>query len=204
MITPENLWGWRDAGGILQFTMDGTTWLDHGRTAEALEAVAIWDFLSWNVRKDGEDVNVLRAYPRGNAEAAFYWMETKSPFDQTAERDTCRSASSAGAGLHYLALLAGATGLRLDPQRGWRPLVCNPVLHFQFGISLAAATDGAQVLLLDHAQMTSRWFLAHRGNCEGDVTASPTAVTSVAGKVAKSPEQKAVELLERLLKGMKP
>lgn len=75
-----------------------------------------------------------------------------------------------------LSRLAGRYTRRIDPQRGWRMLALNPVLHFQFGPALCVATNGVDVLLWAD-RSGDDWTLAHRANVVGPLTSRPVAAS---------------------------
>lgn len=181
-----------------------------GLLADLLQPMEIYDWTYHVVGKDekGKDLIATRWHQNGKADGCFYWRGWHSAFEdakdsdprsQLAQRASQTAALDLAAGVLFLSALAGFTTLRLSPERQWRPLAANPVLHFQFGPGYAVASDGAQVLLLDRCRLQegTRFFLAHRNNIIGNATGSPTPVKSRGTQ--KKPKLDPVALAQQLL-----
>lgn len=121
----------------------------------------------------GEWTSKLVAYPKGNADRAFYWRSQRSAFDSLSEQ-AAKRATEQQAAMHLLGLLAARVGIRLSAEHNWRALAANPVWHKQFGPAVAVASDGVRVVLLREARLNADFFLAHITNCIGHVTSTPT------------------------------
>lgn len=168
--------------------IEGYTRCSLGPLASLLTDMQIYDFTYHVTGKDekGKDIVTCCWYPNRKADSLFYWREERLAFEQCpagidprseiAIRAGQRASRDEGRGIQFLSRLAGWTTLRLAPHLNWRPLACNPVLHFQFGLGYAVASDGARVLLTDRCRIdsTTQWFLAHAKNVVGVATATPT------------------------------
>lgn len=103
--------------------------------------------------------------------------------------------------------LSAIVGLRLDPQRGWRMLSQNAVLHWSMGPAFTVATNGEEVILFSEPTLRAEsWTMTHRRSVIGPVTSRQLAVkdwdylenkatASFAGKGQKPAKQKSARQL---------
>lgn len=104
-----------------------------------------------------------------DVETSLAWKEPHSRHDSETKK-SFRSNENDRRGLTLLSQIGERIGLRLDPQRGWRVLAPNNIVHFQFGVGVTAASDGSRVLLFERPFWNSVWMIAHRTNIVGPVT----------------------------------